>query len=103
MEKVYGHLDEAVVTKIDNSYKGWVMIETVSARNGVTCHIVDIYENMATLEVGMRLDLEECDVTFDNGRITYHIDEHLRGVNINGVYLDHFTDKQVKRALTQRE
>ena len=102
MEQAYGHLDDAVVTKIDRSNKGWVMIEAVSARNGVTCHIVDSYENMATLEVGMRLDLEECDVSFDNGRITYHIDEHLAGVSINSVRLEDFTDKQVKLALTQK-
>ena len=102
MEQVYGYLDDAVVTKIDRSSKGWVMIEAVSARNGVTCYIVDSYENMATLEVGMRLELEECNVSFDNGRITYHIDEHLAGVSINGVRLEDFTDKQVKLALTQK-
>ena len=102
MEKVYGHLDEAVVTTIDRNCKGWVMIEAVSARNGVTCYIVDSYENMATLEVGMRLDLEECDVSFDNGRITYHIDEHLRGVSLNRIRLDDFTKRQAQLAVTQK-
>ena len=102
MENVYGHLDEAVVTKIDRNCKGWVMIEAVSARNGVTCYIVDSYKNMETLAVGMRIDLEGCDIAFDNGRITYHIDEHLRGVSLNGVRMEEFTERQAQLAVTQK-
>lgn len=85
MCKSFGHL-EGTVTKINNDSDD---IEVRSSR-GIICYASDLYNKLSALEVGMKLTLEEADVQFDNGRILYIVDEHLRGVSLNDVCLENF-------------
>ena len=83
MCKSFGHL-EGTVTKINNDSDD---IEVRSSR-GITCYVSELYKRLHSLEVGMKLTLEEASVQFDNGRILYIVDENLRGVSLNDVCLE---------------
>lgn len=90
MHNAYGHL-EGVITKIETHGQGYITFE-VLAENGVLCYASDIYgtKRPFPVEIGMKVCLEEASIMFDNGRMNYGVDEELRGVAINDVYLEDF-------------
>jgi hypothetical protein len=90
MHNAFGHL-EGTVAKVENHGQGHTTFE-VKAANGVTCYASDIYgiKRPFPVEVGMRIQLEEATVMFDNGQIVYSVDEDLRGVELNGLVIERF-------------
>lgn len=82
MDKAWGNAT-GVVTKVRDDGHG-LDIEFRASHGGI-CYAYDLQGHLQCLEVGMKLDLEEADISFDNGRITYLVDEDLRGVSINDV------------------